>query len=89
MLVVTATPETVDELDFDDLEDDIDAGPATGGVFGLSPRQHVGQHVAQNTPGASPNTSLHTGFDGNAGAGGDAESRARRKRKRKPRSDGE
>lgn len=89
MLVVTATPETVDELDFDDLEDDIDAGPATGGVFGLSPRQHVGQHVAQNTPGASPNTSPHTGFDGNAGAGGDAESRARRKRKRKPRSDGE
>lgn len=79
LLVVSATPETVDDLGFDDLEDNVDAGPATGGIFGLAPKAHAAQRP-------SVPTSAQTA---GAGGQGDAESRARRKRKRKPRSEGE
>lgn len=77
LLVVSATPETLDDLGFDDLDDadDADSDTATGGVFGLAPRPA--------TPGGQG------GQNGQGGQSGDAESRSRRKRKRKPRGDGE
>lgn len=75
LLVVSATPETVDDLGFDDLEDDVDAGSAGGGIFGLAPKPN-----AQGGQRPAPS---------GAGGQGDAESRAKRKRKRKPRSEGE
>ena len=75
LLVVSATPDTVDDLalGFDDEEDEV-GGSGEGGVFGLAPRQ--------NAPGGG-------GQPYQQGQQGEGEGKARRKRKRKPRPSNE